>query len=877
MKTYLRQFTVLLLTLFLCLPAVISVHADEESTEDSYVTEEKSVETISARFYELTTQSNHSLQVDFNPDWFQQDATVFSQKLAQLSLGLAVSAFRPNSRVLDDISSMDENLYSFLQQAHFHDLRSDDYDKNPSKYTVSTVMGHQTIGTGDDAFELIAVGVCGQGYLDEWESNLTIGSGDIHEGFARSAQLVYDRIFGYIAANQIKGPCKVWISGFSRAAAVSNVTAAMLVDSDTFAQETVFAYTFATPRTVKDESPSFKEYSNIFNIVGKKDPVPSIPFQEWGYNRFGITYFLPTPESDSDYDQKREKADVIYKDITGIDFWYNQEADRVVQMILAYLLEICPTPEKYEKCLQDKLIHIWEHKDALYVIQMLFEISEDPELINEKTSYGANQMMNYLMLQILDFMNNRYFFRSWNNQASAGGNLLQAHTPELYVSWLFSTDNPSDLYNYNTLYSQFYIDCGGTVELIKNGKVLESLEPSVIYTGDEKKTLIPAEKRITPESYRYLSYNESSILATIPRDEDYTLYIHKLENVLTMAIRTDFEADYQLPVYASMYINDDESSDGIYFYIDKEGSIRYDNGKHSVEQQELLKDNLTASLLGMVSRESVLEISWKNYILTALAAVLLVLSLMLFALVYLIGRCRFVWKVRQGWIRKGTKFNALPTLCTVAIFWLFLIMQVYRQLFPNSYNLVYQFKLIIGALALGICFRGYLKRKDHYTLWTMVAMSVFCLADLVITKYPLDGGILYCLGYGTLTYLFIKENGFGKWQIMVWLLASAIALFIIFNHADAMGNMVWPFAAFLLVVLLMVTASLRMRRRTLVATVLLMFGGLLFIYNYINGETFLRHILSLGTYYAAIALLASSCTQLVLPKLVPLEIQNELQ
>ena len=58
---------------------------------------------------------------------------------------------------------------------------------------------------------------------------MTAGTGDIHEGFMSAAQLVIDRLAGYIATRGLQGTIKVWISGFSRAAAVSNVVAGTLV------------------------------------------------------------------------------------------------------------------------------------------------------------------------------------------------------------------------------------------------------------------------------------------------------------------------------------------------------------------------------------------------------------------------------------------------------------------------------------------------------------------------------------------------------------------------------------------------------------------------------------------------------------------------
>lgn len=138
---------------------------------------------LTATFYVTTTGKNHSLKVPFSPSWFKGDARVYNHNLAKLSLGLATSAFRTSKQRAEKKGGTDYNVRSFLDQAGFNSLRSDDYNKNPSMYTISTVMGHQTVNDGGESFELIAVGVCGAGYMDEWESNLSVGTGEHPEGF----------------------------------------------------------------------------------------------------------------------------------------------------------------------------------------------------------------------------------------------------------------------------------------------------------------------------------------------------------------------------------------------------------------------------------------------------------------------------------------------------------------------------------------------------------------------------------------------------------------------------------------------------------------------------------------------------------------------
>ena len=100
------------------------VYAAEEQ-EDTII--------LTDTFYVPTTRKIHSLQVSFNPSWFRNDARIYNHDLAKLSLGLATSAFRPNRRLIKENEPTDYNLRSFLNQAGFTDLRSDDYNKDPGK------------------------------------------------------------------------------------------------------------------------------------------------------------------------------------------------------------------------------------------------------------------------------------------------------------------------------------------------------------------------------------------------------------------------------------------------------------------------------------------------------------------------------------------------------------------------------------------------------------------------------------------------------------------------------------------------------------------------------------------------------------------------
>ena len=115
----------------------------------------------------------------------------------------------------------------------------------PSRDTIATIIGSKKLGT----YTLVAVAVSGGNYQMEWLSNFEVGQEGAkitaHKGFTEAAQKVKARITAYLA--ETEGPYILWLAGYSRAAAVSNMTAALLLQEGTAQRDHLFAYTFATP------------------------------------------------------------------------------------------------------------------------------------------------------------------------------------------------------------------------------------------------------------------------------------------------------------------------------------------------------------------------------------------------------------------------------------------------------------------------------------------------------------------------------------------------------------------------------------------------------------------------------------------------------
>ena len=144
----------------------------------------------------------------------------------------------------------------------FTDVSLSDYEKRPSLYTIASCISRKEIVTEEDSFTLVAVAVCGGNYTVEWASNLTVGTGERHEGFNTAAELVENRIMGYLAREGLIGKkVKLWISGFSRAAAVANITAADITSMNLIPASDIFSYNFTTPRMTWGTQEIMKTFS----------------------------------------------------------------------------------------------------------------------------------------------------------------------------------------------------------------------------------------------------------------------------------------------------------------------------------------------------------------------------------------------------------------------------------------------------------------------------------------------------------------------------------------------------------------------------------------------------------------------------------------
>ena len=277
--------------------------------------------------------SNFQAPFYYDDAYFLEPSTKYADSLATMSMCLALSAFA--SKGTNDYTQKSENLQALLAQCGFAEdsfAVNQGFREKPEMDSIGVGAACKKItdADGEDCW-LIACAVRGHGYQSEWASNFTIGEQGEHQGFEDAARQVVAFLQDFAKANpQIEGNVKLWITGYSRAAAAVNLAAAMIDEgvpiSDRFSlgTDSVYAYCFECPQgTLMNLDAENSRYRNIFSIVNPADLVtkvaPTMPSDTFGFDRYGICMYLPCVLYDgkTSFLQKQKKMLEYYDLLEG--------------------------------------------------------------------------------------------------------------------------------------------------------------------------------------------------------------------------------------------------------------------------------------------------------------------------------------------------------------------------------------------------------------------------------------------------------------------------------------------------------------------------------------------------------------------------------
>ena len=252
------------------------------------------LESAKFRYFSQLTQKTEEYVFDYTDTWFFEDNTLYNHELAQMAIRIAMAAADTKA---DNIKYMFDALKLSYNNSSVH-------YPTPTQDSIGYAIGSRTTTYTDETINLVVVAVRGGGYGAEWGGNLKLGTGEEHSGFQMAANTVVDGVLDYIGNMKDPSNLRILITGYSRAAATSNLAAHKLnklaragsvagLDMDS-----IYAYCFECPRGVNSNSGEFYRLDeNIFNIVNPVDVVPLVAPPQWNYDRYGTTLFIPSNSS----------------------------------------------------------------------------------------------------------------------------------------------------------------------------------------------------------------------------------------------------------------------------------------------------------------------------------------------------------------------------------------------------------------------------------------------------------------------------------------------------------------------------------------------------------------------------------------------------
>ena len=486
---FLVLLNVLIITL-LVLSSFFAVYAKEETIEGSF------------KMFGHTGTWEYL----YNDDLFSIDPDQYDHDLARLSLGLALAAGRDKEQP----DAQDDLLIDFFQGMGFDQIESDTYRTDPTADSIA--FGIAAKETGDTT--IVACAVCGGDYGLEWASNLTVGDSVRSEGFQDAAQKVEAALDAYLEEHHISGDVKLWVTGYSRAGAAANIVAADAADSGRY--DDVYAYTFATPRTTREPG----SYSNIFNIIQKEDVVPKVPLADWGFERYGTDLFLVSPETDSDCEEVLGKAAKLYREMYGSEMVFNSEINYEIRILLDYMLALMPDSATYTQYLQPLLIDIIKKSDgtmdALQILlKALQQYSTDDPVAGEELKALRDYVGTLIETYILQKGLEKLPPEQWDPDNGIL-NLFNAHIPFEYLSLMYASEDPGEIFSENTEYIRLVVYADAGITISDDAGILKEIHAD----GTEWKDGIK-----DPYSQPDTDCYEDKVVITLPADQSYLVTV----------------------------------------------------------------------------------------------------------------------------------------------------------------------------------------------------------------------------------------------------------------------------------------------------------------------------------------------------------------
>ncbi len=246
--------------------------------------------------YTSSTGMTEEMTMTYSDDLFAQSSYLYNPALASASMALTMSSGNAVNYLEGG-----KNACQLLVKMGFGNVYYNyDYHTSTHANTTGVAIGSKKLSDGTT---LIAVIPRSANYEKEWAGNFNVGdTGTEHEGFKIGSENVLRELKNYLTkgkGQRISGEVKIWIAGYSRGSAITNLTAARLDEGYELSSaiewgpEDVYAYCFEVPASTTSEAAHDSLYSNIFCFINPIDLVPMVPLAQWGFTRYGTTLYFP--------------------------------------------------------------------------------------------------------------------------------------------------------------------------------------------------------------------------------------------------------------------------------------------------------------------------------------------------------------------------------------------------------------------------------------------------------------------------------------------------------------------------------------------------------------------------------------------------------
>ena len=327
----------------------------------------------------------------YRTDYFRTESFPFNKDLALLSQAMA------------RCNTVDEAFTTMGFDTQVKHVNEEDDGINRCSY----FFARRVI----DDYDLVAVVIDWGAYGMEWASNFTIGEKEEgkrsdHVGFSETAEWLYGNLKDYVVKNLGGRKLKIWISGYSRGADLTNCLTCRIIEKNEIAVEQRDIYAYGTESSRMIDADYVQEYQCLHNFVIDSDIIAAIPpaSDAWGLERPGTTVVVsavpdvingylrditgeeesmpftpdadkyPTPEKCRDYlfDILLEKGKTPIEGVAS--FRSRQALYDTVQERLTYLLEVLMKNNKEGfDLVVDEIKKMAEDKGIFAVIALLSE------------------------------------------------------------------------------------------------------------------------------------------------------------------------------------------------------------------------------------------------------------------------------------------------------------------------------------------------------------------------------------------------------------------------------------------------------------------------------------------------------------------------